>query len=71
MADIVNLREVRKQKARADREQAASQNRALHGRTKAEKQRDRLIADRSEKFVAGHHREKPGEADDPSQNDAH
>ncbi|TGV64514.1 DUF4169 family protein, partial [Mesorhizobium sp. M00.F.Ca.ET.158.01.1.1] len=41
MAEIVNLRQFRKQKARADREQAAGQNRALHGRTKAEKQRDR------------------------------
>ncbi|TPI27355.1 DUF4169 family protein [Mesorhizobium sp. B3-2-1] len=69
MADIVNLRQARKQKARDDKEQAASQNRALHGRTKAEKQRDRLIADRSEKFVAGHHREKPGQPCDPSQSD--
>ena len=39
----------------------AEQNRALHGRSKAEKQRDRLIADKSAKFVAGHRREKPGE----------
>ncbi|MEI9425533.1 DUF4169 family protein [Mesorhizobium sp. Cs1299R1N1] len=69
MADIVNLRQLRKQKARADKEQTASQNRALHGRTKAEKQRDRLIADKSERFVAGHHREKPGEPDDPGQAD--
>ncbi|TPL90669.1 DUF4169 family protein [Mesorhizobium sp. B2-3-13] len=67
MADIVNLRQLRKQKARAEKEQMASQNRALHGRTKAEKQRDRLIADKSERFVAGHHREKPGEPGNPSQ----
>ena len=38
MADVVNLRQFRKQKARSDREAQAEQNRALHGRTKAEKQ---------------------------------
>ena len=64
MADIVNLRQARKQKARDEKVRAAEQNRALHGRSKAEKQRDRLIADKSDKFVAGHRREKPGE---PSQ----
>ncbi|MEI9414062.1 DUF4169 family protein [Mesorhizobium sp. Cs1321R2N1] len=69
MADIVNLRQLRKQKARADKEQTASQNRALHGRTKAEKQRDRLIADKSERFVADHRREKPSQSDDSNQSD--
>ncbi|MFD2055616.1 DUF4169 family protein [Mesorhizobium calcicola] len=64
MADIVNLRQARKQKARADKEQMASRNRALHGRSKAEKERDRLIADKSERFVAGHHRDKPSQPDD-------
>ena len=61
MADIVNLRQARKQKARDEKVRVAEQNRALHGRSKAEKQRDRLIADKSAKFVAGHRREKPGE----------
>lgn len=54
MADIVNLRQVRKQKARDEKTRAAEQNRALHGRSKADKQRDRLIADKAEIFVAGH-----------------
>ncbi|TGQ69650.1 MAG: DUF4169 family protein [Mesorhizobium sp.] len=57
MADIVNLRQARKQKARLEKDRAAEQNRALHGRSKAEKQRDRLIANRSENFLAGHRRE--------------
>ena len=57
MADIVNLRQFKKQKARSDREALAEQNRALHGRTKAEKQRDRSSAERAEKFVDGHRRE--------------
>lgn len=57
MADIVNLRKFRKHKARAEREMVADQNRALHGRTKTEKARDRLAADRAEKFVDGHRRD--------------
>ncbi|MER9326220.1 DUF4169 family protein [Mesorhizobium sp. M0488] len=60
MADIVNLRQARKQKARLEKEHTADQNRALHGRTKAEKERDRMTADRSERFVAGHRREPSG-----------
>lgn len=64
MADIVNLRQARKQKARADKERVAGQNRALHGRTKAEKERDRLVAERSEEFIAGHRREKPAGPED-------
>jgi hypothetical protein len=39
-AEIVNLRGARKAKARAAREAEAATNRALHGRTKAEKARD-------------------------------
>ncbi len=34
-AEIVNLRQVRKQKARAEKERQASANRAKHGQTKA------------------------------------
>jgi len=63
MADIVNLRQARKQKARDEKVRVAEQNRALHGRSKAEKERDRLIADRSDKFVAGHRREPFGDED--------
>lgn len=63
MGDIVNLRQARKQKARDDKLREAEQNRALHGRSKAEKLRDRLIADKSEKFVAGHRREPSGDED--------
>lgn len=62
MGDIVNLRQARKQKARDEKLRDAEQNRALHGRSKAEKQRDRLIADKTESFVEGHRRE-PGDKD--------
>ena len=54
MTDVVNLRMARKQKARAEREQVAAENRAVHGRTKAEKQRDRIEAERAAGHVDGH-----------------
>ena len=38
---VVNLRMARKRKARADKERQAGENRAVHGRSKAEKLRDR------------------------------
>ena len=63
MADIVNLRQARKQKARDEKVRVSEQNRALHGRSKAEKQRDRLVADKAETFVAGHRREPSGAED--------
>jgi len=60
MAEIVNLRQARKRKARDEKARVAEQNRALHGRSRAEKQRDSLVADKAEKFVAGHRREPSG-----------
>lgn len=39
-ADIVNLRNARKQKARAEKVDKAAENRTKHGRSKAEKNRD-------------------------------
>jgi hypothetical protein len=65
MADSVNLRQARKQKARDEKVRVAEQNRALYGRSKAEKQRDRIVADKAENFVAGHRREPSGAEDDP------
>ena len=37
MAEIINLRQARKQKARAEKEARATKNRVTFGRTKAEK----------------------------------
>jgi hypothetical protein len=62
MGEVVNLRQARKQKARIEKERQAGENRALHGRTKAERERDRLTSEKAKQFVAGHRREKP---DDP------
>lgn len=56
MAEIVNLRQIRKRKARDDKELAAAQNRALHGRTKAERERDRKAEEKSRTVLDGHFR---------------
>lgn len=42
MAEIVNLRRVKKQREAAAHAAEAQHNRVLHGRTKGEKQRDAL-----------------------------
>jgi hypothetical protein len=59
MAEIVNLRMARKQKARAGREKDAAENRALHGRSKSERLRERKSAERAETILDGHRRERP------------
>jgi len=64
MGEVVNLRQARKHRARIEKERQASENRALHGRPKTERERDRLASEKAEKFVAGHRREKP---DDPGE----
>jgi hypothetical protein len=56
-ADVVNLRRARKAKARADKEHAASQNRAVFGRTKAEKTKTAAEGDRAARALEGHRRE--------------
>jgi hypothetical protein len=63
MADIVNLRQVRKQKARADKERAAAENRAIHGRSKAERERERRLEQKSSTFLDAHRRYSDDEPD--------
>ncbi|GAA4481895.1 DUF4169 family protein [Gluconacetobacter asukensis] len=53
MAEIVNLRLARKRKARAEQAAVAATNRALHGRTAAERDRDRQEADRARRTLDG------------------
>jgi Domain of unknown function (DUF4169) len=60
MTKVVNFRQARKQKARAAKDRAAEQNRLLHGRSKAEKLRDRQTADKSNAYLDGHRREPTG-----------
>jgi hypothetical protein len=45
VADIVNLRRERRKRDQAEADVKAAENRALHGRTKAERERDRKQAE--------------------------
>ena len=53
MTKIVNLRLARKARDRGEAESRAAANRALHGRTKAEKQAAKAEQDRLTKRVDG------------------
>ena len=57
MTDVINLHKKRKAKLRAEKEKKASENRVKYGRTKEEKQREKLKAERAEKLLQGHKRE--------------
>ena len=57
MADIINFRQARKAKARADKEQAAAANRVKFGRTKAERQASLQEEARLERQLRGARRE--------------
>lgn len=51
MVEPINLNKFRKAKARAEKEQRAQENRIKHGRTKAEKARDKLQAKQQDDAV--------------------
>ena len=53
MADIVNLKRARKDKARRERDSEADANRRRFGRTKAQKAADRDAEARSSQSLAG------------------
>lgn len=64
MAEIVNLRQARKAKARAEKDAAAAANRAKFGRSKAERTASDAEATRTARSLDGH-RLDPG-WDDPA-----
>ena len=49
LADIVNLRQFRKQRRRSAEEKTAAANRARHGATKAEREKLRRGSEKAEK----------------------
>ena len=61
MADLVNLRQARKRKRRDDKQRDAAASRILHGRTAAEKARNRLERGLGEKRFEDHRRDLPGD----------
>jgi len=51
MADIVNLRQFRKTKARSEKESQAEQNRLAFGRTKSEKTLTKALNEKAERVL--------------------
>lgn len=56
--NVINLRQARKAKARADKEQTADENRCRHGRTKAAKQAEKAAREKEASKLDGHKRER-------------
>ena len=63
MADVINLRRARKDKARREQEREAAANRLRFGRTKAQKSTDQDSAARRRRSLDDK-RLEPGESDD-------
>lgn len=63
-AEIVNLRQARKAKARSDKESQAEQNRITFGRTKHEKTLTKALNDREEKRLDQGRLERTGQPDE-------
>lgn len=57
VGEIVNLRTVRKRKARDDRTKRADQNRAIHGRSKTERLMAEAEARQADHRLDGHRRD--------------
>lgn len=58
-AEIVNLRQFRKQQARSEKEKQAEQNRIAHGRNKVEKNLTKALNEKAEKAHRAGRIEKP------------
>lgn len=57
MSEIVNLRQARKRKVRAESAAEAAANRAAHGRSRAEKVNSRLARELERRKLEEHRRE--------------
>ena len=63
MAEIVNLRLLRKRKQRSDAGKAAAQNRAVHGRPASEKGKEARLREPDGKRLDGHLRRPRDDGD--------
>lgn len=61
-AEIVNLRQARKAKARVQKDKTADENRRRFGRTKAERRNDEVARDKAAKALDGHKRDSGSKA---------
>jgi hypothetical protein len=59
MGDVISFRDAKKAKSRADKEAAASANRAKFGRTKDERTAEEARRERLDKTLDGARRETP------------
>lgn len=66
MAEIVNLNQFRKAKARESDQQQAAENRIRFGRNKGEKENDRRATERRETLLSGKELEKGNNKDAPA-----
>lgn len=66
MAEIINLRQARKQKARAEAEKTAAQNRIAFGRTKAERKLTEAERDKAARHVDGHKLDRRDDEPEPA-----
>ena len=57
MTEVINLKQVRKAKSRTEKDKKAEENRRIHGRTKAQKQKEEQEAERLSRHLDGHKRE--------------
>ena len=64
MTNVINLNQTRKDKARVDKSKKASENRVKFGRTKTEKNLEKLKSEKAEQLLEGHKREKNDESHD-------
>jgi hypothetical protein len=62
MAEIVNLRRARKQKARAEAGKTAEQNRIDFGRSKAERRLAEAERDKAARHIDGHRLDRDDDA---------
>lgn len=58
MAEPINLNRFRKEQARVKKRVQADENAVKFGRTKAEKQREKIETDRATRHVDGHKRDE-------------
>ncbi len=60
-AEIISLKEFRKQKRKRNKETVATQNRVSFGRTKAQRREEKIENQRQERALDGKQRDEPGD----------